>query len=255
MSIGIFDSGLGGLTVLKEIIQKFPEQDIIYFGDTARLPYGDKSPDTIVRFAIENATFLNSFGIQTLIVGCNSVSAYAINPLRKRFSFPIIDVVEPAVKCVQSKKIAVLGTKATIRSGIYQSKIQEKIPGAEVTSVACPLFVPLVEENFLSHPATKMIIQEYLRPVKEKGVDTVILGCTHYPLLASMIQEELGEGVNLLSSASACAGEVANHLPKVKSSLSEKGIRKYYVSDDPIKFQKMGQQFLGVPIQEVKLVP
>ena len=256
--IGIFDSGLGGLTVMRQVIKALPYENVIYFGDTARVPYGDKSPETIVRYSFENTSFLLSHQIKLLLVACNTASAYAIKELRQQFSLPIIDVIEPAVrKAIQitkNQRIAVLGTRATTHSGIYQKRILEKLPSAEVFSIACPLLVPLVEENFHSHPATRMIIQEYLSPLKKQGVDTVILGCTHYPLLFERIREEFGGDVTLLDSASACASEVVAQLEKIrlKTNLTTAGKHKYFVSDSPQKFRQVGENFLGVPIEKVE---
>ncbi|MFQ5728778.1 MAG: glutamate racemase [Waddliaceae bacterium] len=256
-AIGIFDSGLGGLTVMKQAIKVLPNENFIYFGDTARVPYGDKSPETIIRYSFENAAFLLSHNIKLLLVACNTASAYAIKDLQQQFSLPIVDVIEPAVQqavqITDNRRIAILGTRATINSGIYQKRIQEKLPFAEVFSIACPLLVPLVEENFHSHPATRMIIQEYLTPLKKQGVDTVILGCTHYPLLLELIREKLRD-VTLLDSASACANAVVEQLEKEKltTNLITEGKRKYYVSDSPERFRQVGENFLGIPIEKVE---
>ncbi len=245
--------------MMRQAIQALPHEHFIYFGDTARVPYGDKSHDTIVRYSIENTSFLLSHKIKLLVVACNTASAYAIEHLRQKFSIPIIDVIEPAVEqAVQQtkeQKIAVLGTKATISSGIYQKRIAEKLPKAEVLSLACPLLVPLVEENFLTHPATRMILREYLLPVKEHRIDTLILGCTHYPLLSDLIDEELGGSVTILNSAQACTKEVVERLERehLKTDLFLKGKREYYVSDDPEKFRGVGESFLGISIDRVEL--
>lgn len=256
--LGIFDSGVGGLTVLKRVLEKLPYEDIIYLGDTARLPYGDKSPQAITRFSLQNASFLTSHSIKLLVVACNTASAYAVEDLRERFSIPIIDVIEPAVKCAveitQSKKIAVLGTRATINSKVYQNKIKHAIPNAEVVSLACPLFVPLVEEEFLSHPATAMIVHEYLKPILSREIDTVILGCTHYPILTPLIRHELGESVHIIDSASVCADKIFEELKKknLYGSSLEKGTKMYYASDDIEKFRRLGKKFLGTPLEFVE---
>lgn len=259
LPIGIFDSGLGGLTVLRKLVELLPHEDFLYFGDTARVPYGNKSPETIVRYSKENTDFLLSRGVKMIVVACNTASAHAVIDLQDTYGVPVVDVIEPAVALAaavtRSKRIAVLGTQATIISGIYPQKIKKSLPTAEVISVACPLFVPLVEEGFISHPATRLIASEYLKPVKSAGVDTVILGCTHYPMMQQRIEEELGGGVAVLDSASACAAKVLETLERlrIKRSPLQKGKRKYYVSDDTIKFQCLGEKFLGYPLEEVEL--
>lgn len=256
--LGIFDSGIGGLTVLKKVLEELPYEDTIYLGDTARVPYGDKSPQAIVRFSLQNASFLVSHAVKLLVVACNTASAYAVEDLRERFSVPVIDVIEPAIKCAvemtETKKIAVLGTRATINSGIYCDKIKKQLPDAEVISLACPLFVPLVEEEFLSHPATALIVHEYLEPIMRRGIDTVILGCTHYPMLLPLIEHELGGEVNIIDSASVCAKSIVEELEKkkLKRNLLQKGKRKYYASDDIEKFRRLGKNFLGIPIECVE---
>lgn len=256
--IGIFDSGLGGLTVMRELIQTLPNEDFIYFGDTARVPYGSKSSDTIVRYAMENASFLLSKDVKMLVVACNTASAYAIDALRQEFAVCIEGVIKPAVQAIsltKCQRIAVLGTTATILSGVYQRKIQEYLPNAQVIPIACPLFVPLIEENFLEHPATRLIIKEYLKPIKEKEVDTVVLGCTHYPLLSDLIREEIGEKVVILDSATSCAQRVIDQLEvgQLRNKHLQKGEKKYYVSDDPKRFRTLGEDYLGIPIEQVKL--
>lgn len=259
-SIGIFDSGLGGLTVLREIMRSLPQEHITYFGDTARVPYGNKSQETILRYSSENTSFLVSHQIKMLVIACNTSSAYAIENLRQQFSIPIIDVIDPTVQMAAQKtktqRIAVLGTKGTVKSGVYERKIQELLPAAEVISIACPLFVPLVEENFLSHPATALIIREYLQPVIDANVDVLILGCTHYPLLIAEIQKAVGDKVHILDSASTTAKRVSEELNKyqIKSDLNQEGRRNYFVSDDPEKFQRLGESFLGIPIRRVVLL-
>jgi glutamate racemase len=256
--LGIFDSGIGGLTVLKKVLEELPHEDIIYLGDTARLPYGDKSPSAIVRFSLQNASFLASHAIKLLVVACNTASAYAVNTIREKHPLPVIDVIEPAVehavKMTSTKKIAVLGTRATINSRIYPQKINERLTGAEVVSLACPLFVPLVEEGYQSHPASALIIKEYLKPIISREFDRVILGCTHYPILLSQIQEELGKDVTIIDSASVCAKKVVEALEKqnLKKNVLHKGNRKYYASDDTDKFRRLGKHFLGLPIENVE---
>ncbi|NGX58357.1 MAG: Glutamate racemase 1, partial [Chlamydiae bacterium] len=251
--IGIFDSGLGGLTVMKELIKALPNEDIIYFGDTARVPYGNKSAETVIRYSMEISQFLIEHEIKLLVVACNTASAYALNHIQNEVDIPVVGVIDPgafrAVMITENQNLAVLGTTATINSGAYQSAILSYCPGAEVWTIPCPLFVPLVEENFLYHEATKLIIREYLSPLQDKQIDTVLLGCTHYPMMKTLIQEELGAHVNIVDSASSCAQKVSDLLND-ENLLNEKRSSEYrfYVSDDPVKFQQAGSQFLGLPI-------
>jgi glutamate racemase len=258
-AIGIFDSGIGGLTVMREIMKRLPHENLIYYGDTARLPYGDKSKEVITRYSMENTIFLMEQNIKLLVVACNTASALALEKLQRIFNIPILGVIEPgaenAVKTSKNKNIAVLGTKGTIKSGVYQREIEKKMPQAKVISIACPLFVPLVEERFFHHPAAGLIIKEYLFPLKDHQVDTVLLGCTHYPLLKQRIMEELLEEVSVVDAAFTCALKVAEIL---KQSQLENGSSthpeyQYFVSDDPIKFQSLGIDFLGMPIKNVIL--
>jgi glutamate racemase len=259
-SIGLFDSGIGGLTVMHQVIRSLPHENLIYFGDTARVPYGGKSRETILRYAIESSIFLMQQQIKMLIIPCNTVSAYALDSLRQIFNIPVIGVIEPgaekAVKTTREGRIAVLGTKATIQSGAYQKEIEKRMPGAYVLPIACPLFVPLVEEIFLSHPATKLIIKEYLQPLKKEKIDTLLLGCTHYPLLREAIQEEVGPDVTLVDSASTCAETVAAALQESRMANPGRGkpAYKFYVSDDPKKFKALGETFLGTPIDHVEAI-
>lgn len=255
--LGIFDSGVGGLTILRKVIDELPQENIVYLADTARIPYGDKSPQCIIRYSLENAAFLVSHSVKMLIVACHTSSAYSVSHLKEQHSISVIDVIDPAVdmaiQTTRNRKIAVLGTRATINSGIYRGKIIQKLPDAEVFSVACPLFVPLVEEDFLCHPATELIVREYMKVLTANHVDTVILGCTHYPLLLPLIQKELGKDVQVIDSALVCAKRVAQELDKQKitRSLLQKGKRKYYASDDTEKFRRLGESFLGIPIETV----
>jgi glutamate racemase len=257
-AIGIFDSGLGGLTVMKEIINRLPQESVIYFGDTARVPYGEKSAEAITRYSIENAIFLMEHNIKVLVVACNTASAFALKKLQKIFSIPIVGVIEPgverAISTTRNQNIAVLGTTGTIRSGVYQKEIENKMPNGQVISISCPLFVPLVEEKFFHHPATRLIIKEYLTPLKEQKVDTVLLGCTHYPLLKYLIMEELEKGIMIVDSASTCADKVAAILQthQLFNELQQKPTHRYFVSDDPKKFQLLGQDFLGASIDYVE---
>lgn len=260
-AIGIFDSGIGGLTVMKEITMLLPHENIVYFGDTARVPYGAKSPETIIRYSIENTNFLLKQNIKVLVIACNTASAYAMQRIEKLLNIPMIEVIEPgaekAVEMTKNKRIAVLGTRATIQSGAYQKKIQSKLEGSFILPISCPLFVPLVEEDFISHPAAKMIIKEYLAPLKKENIDTVLLGCTHYPLLKEMIQEEVGLSVEVVDSASVLAEKLKSLLmvEKLHNDVLSAAFHNYYVSDDPDKFASLGSKFLGCQLKNVSLTP
>jgi len=258
-AIGMFDSGLGGLTVMHQLVQALPNEEVIYFGDTARLPYGDKSPETIIRYSIENAIFLIEQKIKMLVVACSTATSHALDHLQQTFNIPIIGAIEPgaeqATKTSKNERIAVLGTKGTISSRSYEKALLARNPKAYVLPIACPLFVPLVEEHFVKHPAAQLIVHEYLKVIKDHRIDTLILGCTHYPLLKNLIAAEVGEHITIIDSAAACATYAA-------SLLSDKGLlrhssevvqHRYFVSDDPHRFQMLGREFLGLPIDHVHL--
>ena len=210
--IGIFDSGLGGLTVARAIMEQLPGYDIIYLGDTARTPYGPKSPETVIRYAIQNTDFLLGRGAKIIVVACNTASSVATDPLGQQFDVPIFEVVTPAVELSinVSKKssIGVIGTRATINSGVYERRIKERLSDAKVYSAACPLLVPLVEEGWMKKPETRMIVKKYLHPLKVRQIDTLILGCTHYPLLKKTIQHKIGKRVNIIDSSDAIAEKI-----------------------------------------------
>lgn len=265
-SIGVFDSGVGGLTVMKELISVLPNESIVYFGDTARLPYGNKSPETIIKYSLENAEFLLEKEIKALVVACNTSTAYALGHLRELLNIPVIGVIEPgakrAVSVTQNKHIVILGTKATINSQAYEREIKALLPGAVVTSIACPLFVPLVEERFVDHPAARLVAEEYFQRLEALDYDTVLLGCTHYPILRNLIQQVLKPDVNIVDSALTCAETVKQILGMkgMLNSLKEQNpaqgvhgaVYRFYVSDDTEKFRLMGCDFLGRPISHVE---
>jgi glutamate racemase len=255
--IGMFDSGLGGLTVMKALKKASPYENIIYFGDTARVPYGGKSRETIIRYSVENAIFLMEQNIKVLVIACNTASSHAAQKLKTIFNIPVVDVIEPgaerAVQVTQNKRIAILGTKATINSGAYTAAIQKRLPGAFILPIACPLFVPLVEEQFLHHPATLLVIKEYLKPILEAKIDTVLLGCTHYPVLKPLIEKELGPHIHIVDSATTCADSIA-HLLKEKNlaQTSREPAYNFFVTDDPDKFKHLGKEILGESIAHVE---
>lgn len=258
--IGIFDSGVGGLTVAAEVMNTLPAEDIIYFGDIARTPYGSKSQETVRRFSIEIAEFLIKQGVKMIVVACNTASSLALGTLKERFSLPIIGVIEPgvlkAIKSTKSKRIGVIGTQATISSNAYPEAIKTADPTILVISQSCPLFVPLVEEGWLEHEVTKLVAEEYLTPLKENQIDTLILGCTHYPFLKGIIQAVMGDEVVLVDSAV----EVAEETKKVLSQ--NNGLRqqnpnpayKFYVSDASAKFVEVGKRLLGNELRVVTQV-
>lgn len=246
--IGIFDSGLGGLTALKEIRRLFPGEELVYFGDTGRVPYGPRSPETIRKYAMQDLRFLTSFPIRAAVVACGTVSTTSLGALRKAFDIPIIGVVEgaadAAVEATVNHKIAVIGTAATIRSGAFPRAIVERLPDAEVISAACPLFVPLVENGFISDddPVTALVCKKYLAPVLESGADTLILGCTHYPIIAGAISRAL-PGVKLISTGKEAAKSLKKLFPEPSSTVVPAPIR-YFVSDDTAGFISTASLFL-----------
>ncbi len=253
-SIGIFDSGVGGLTVVKEIIKMHPEYNIIYFGDTARLPYGPKSPDTILRYAREIICYLQSHNVSSIVIACNTATAFALEKLQKEVSCPLIGVVSPGAKKAAASssngRIGVLATKGTVASDIYKKEIQSHRPEATVFQVACPLFVPLIEEGLTEHPATQMIIKEYLDSLKKEKPDTILLGCTHYPLLMEHLQKFFGPETHIINSAETCAMELKK-FPDKKNTIMTKPKYTFYVSDSPEDFLKSSRRFLGIEIPEV----
>ena len=246
--IGVFDSGIGGLTVVDALAKSLPNETIYYVGDTARVPYGNKSKRRIQQYALEITNWLNEKDCKIIIVACNTVSALALKYLSSIFSIPIIGVIEPGVskgiQMNQNNKIAVLGTSATIRSNAYGKKIKRAKPKTLVISQACPLFVPLAEEGWTEGKIPMQIAAHYLDNIKQEGVDTVILGCTHYPLLKRTISRTLGEKVNLVDSGDAVVKNVISTLEKIKGFSSRKnGKIKYYVTDDPSLFDDVSRTF------------
>ena len=258
--IGIFDSGIGGLTVLRELRRELPLEDIVYFGDTAHLPYGTKSKETITKFSVDNVNFLESFGTKIVVVACNTASALSLETLKKGFSFPVIGVIEPgarqAVTKTKNGRIGVIGTKSTIGSGSYEVHLKKLDPDVKVYSEACPLFVPLVEEGWLEGEVVSKIARVYLAQLKSFGIDTLILGCTHYPLLSKVIQNTIGDKVKLVNSAEETAKETKQLLVKLKLSSPKKRDQEtqFYVSDEPEQFRVLGERFLGQPIHSVAKV-
>jgi glutamate racemase len=260
LPIGVFDSGLGGLTVMSAIMKALPNENIIYFGDTAHVPYGSKSKEVVIRYSLDIASFLASKKVKMIVIACNTASAVALEKLRSKFDVPIIEVIGPGAKAALSvtkcSRIGVIGTEGTIRSSSYTKAIKKLRPGAKVFAKACPLFVPLVEEGWLGHKVTKIIAQEYIKPLLKNKIDTLVLGCTHYPLIKTIIAGAAGKGVKLIDSAETAANEVLETLSGLGLSnrSSKKGRYEYFVSDIPQKFLEVACRFLGRTIKPVKKV-
>lgn len=258
--IGVFDSGLGGLTVVRELRRELPRESIVYFGDIARLPYGTKSGSQIRRFSLENTKFLLRQGIKALVIACNSSSSASYLFLKRRFSLPMVSVIEPAVEeCLQktrSGKVGVIGTSATIESRVYEEALHRQGKRIQVIAQSCPLFVPLVEEGWLDGGVTERVIEEYLRPLAQKRIDTLILGCTHYPLLTQKIRDFLGPEVTLIDSAGPTVRRLALLLEKKRLLYEGKRKPKFqiYTSDLPRNFIRVGEKFLGEKLPTVKVV-
>lgn len=256
-AIGIFDSGVGGLTVLGEIMKALPQEDTIYLGDTARVPYGTKSPETVIRFARQITAFLVKKDIKLLVVACNTASAVALEVLQAEFPIPIVGVIEPgaqrATEVTRSGKVGVIGTAGTIRSSAYTKAIKRINPEIEVVTTACPMFVPLAEEGWVDNEVARLTAITYLRDMKSHGVDTLVLGCTHYPLLKGIIAEVMGEGVTLVDSAAETAKTVKAILARSNELRPEleQGNHHFYVTDVPAGFIRVGNRFLGSAFGDV----
>lgn len=257
-AIGVFDSGVGGLTVFKEISSLLPEENLIYLGDTARVPYGTKSVTTVQRYAEEAAGFLVDQGIKLLVVACNTASAVALPVLRQKFNLPVIGVIEPgARKAAQSRnqRVGVIGTEGTINSGRYPEAILKLLPDAQIFTAACPLFVPLAEEGWAEHEIARLTASEYLQDLIAAQVDTLVLGCTHYPLLRRTLRQVVGERVMLVDSAEETAKTVAEMIANKDLVRSENGgLRQFFVTDIPTRFERVGRSFLGAELDEVSQV-
>jgi len=250
--IGIFDSGVGGMTVARAIEHICPGYPLIYFGDIARTPYGSKSPDTIVEYSCRNTDFLLEHGATVILIACNTAASTASEDLRNRYSVPILDVITPAARkaaaVTKNNRIGIIGTRATIRSGVYEQRIQANKKGCKVFSRACPLLAPLVEEGWLNKRETKMILRRYLHPLRTRQIDTLVLGCTHYPLLSSLIQSRIGKRVQLIDSSI----EVALHLktflethPHIADMLQQDAPSHFFVSDSTEPVRQLADRIFG----------
>ncbi len=258
-AIGVFDSGVGGLTVFKEIMRLLPAEELIYLGDTARVPYGTKSPPTVVRYALEAASFLAERGVKMLVVACNTASSFALLDLKERFSIPVIGVIEPgargAAALTRNKRVGVIGTEGTVKSGAYTRAIHAIDPDIEIFSAPCPLFVPLAEEGWAEHQVAHLAAREYLAPLLAQGIDTLVLGCTHYPLLKQTLRSVLGDGVMLVDSAEETARVVAASLEADgRLRAAPCGAHRFFVTDVPTRFERVGGAFLGTPLEAVEQV-
>src|SRR5262249_37577980 len=256
--IGVFDSGFGGLTVLRELRKALPGADYLYFGDTAHLPYGAKSVRTVAKYAIASAHFLEQHGIEMLVVACNTATALALDDIRAAVNVPVVGVVEPgserAAQISRTKNVAVIATEATVSSHAYRKALQRL--GLEATETACPLFVPLVEEGWVEHPVTERVAHIYTDEVFHDGArdaDVLLLGCTHYPLIRPLLRRIVPTRVEIVDSAESTAASVAAMLGK-DCGQGKPGSLRCYATDSTEKFARLGSRFLGCPIQDIKLV-
>jgi glutamate racemase len=256
--IGIFDSGLGGLTAARELFRALPAESLVYFGDTARLPYGSKSRETVTRFSLEIAAFLVRQNIKVLLVACNTASSHALETLSQRLSIPVVGVIEPAIRtAVQASphgRIGVIGTLGTVGSGSYQRALEQVAPGASVIARACPLLVPLIEEGWLDHDVTRQVASEYLAELRKADLESLILGCTHYPLIAPLIADLMGPAVTLVDSGAEAARAVAILLEERGQLAQGTPSHRFFVSDEPRQFKRIAQSFLGRELPQTTVV-
>jgi glutamate racemase len=256
-TIGVFDSGFGGLTVLRELLHVLPGVDYLYFGDTARLPYGAKSAHTVARYAISSTRFLEDHGAELLVIACNTATALALDDIRAASKVPVIGVVEPgahrAAEISKTGKAAVIATEATISSHAYQKALAQR--GVAATEKACPLLVPLVEEGWVEHPVTEQVAHIYMDEIFGNGAreaDVLVLGCTHYPLIRSLLRRVVPPEVQIVDSAESTAREVATHLNNCESA--REGTLHCFATDSVEKFRRLGGRFLGRPIENIELI-
>ena len=258
--IGVFDSGLGGLTGVRELRKRLPHEEIIYFGDTGRVPYGSRSPETILQYARQDVAFLLSKNVKCIMAACGTVSSTYPAAEAAKLPVPYLGVVDAAAReaafATRNRRIGVIGTAATIRSRSYEKLLRQLVPGVEITAQACPLFVPLVEEGWLDHPVTRLTAEEYLKTVLVEEVDTLVLGCTHYPLLKPLLADVAGPGVQLVDSAVTTAQATAATLERLGllNPPAAETYYRYFVTDIPLKFQTIGERFLGRSIQQLEMV-
>ncbi|HVE84058.1 MAG TPA: glutamate racemase [Myxococcales bacterium] len=257
--IGVFDSGVGGLTVLRALMARLPGESTVYLGDTARVPYGTKSADVVTRYSVRNAQLLLEQDIKLLVVACNTASAVALPALAERLEIPVLGVIEPGAKAAAARsrngRVGVIGTQGTVRSGAYQRALEAARPGVQVLARACPLFVPLAEEGWTQGEVPRLVAQRYLAEFAGAGVDTLVLGCTHYPLLRGVIAEVMGPSVALVDSAEATAEAAAELLrSRGETRSSPAPQHRYFLTDVPERFVDVAARFLGQPVQAVEQV-
>ncbi len=258
--LGVFDSGVGGLTVVRALMDVLPNESIVYLGDTARLPYGSKSPETIRKFAVEDTQFLLSKGVKAIVIACNTATAHALPLLQSKFQLPVIGVLEPGVEAALAdpncQRVGIIGTSGTIKSCAYQHALAMRRPDLQIEAVATPLLVPVIEEDWIEHPAAKMIVREYLKPLMKHGMDTLVLGCTHYPLLKPLLAKILNNRVRLVDSALVCAEQV-------KAMLRERGLLRVakskpkldiFLTDLSEQFESLAKRFLRADFGKVQRV-
>lgn len=258
-AVGVFDSGVGGLTVLRALQQRLPAEQLLYLGDTARVPYGTKSAPRVVRYALEAAQFLVEKGVKLLVVACNTASAVALPALQRCLQVPVVGVIEPgaaaAIDATHNHRIGVIGTEGTMQSGAYQTALQRLSPQSHVVGAACPLFVPLAEEGWHEHDVARLAAREYLQPLLAANIDTLVLGCTHYPLLKGTLTQLLANPVRLVDSAEATAQAVAEilwaHNYQCEPAVSKPEGPRFYVTDVPDRFARVGSIFLGYELPQV----
>ncbi len=250
--IGVFDSGIGGLTVLREIWDKCPNESTVYFGDNSRAPYGTKSRSTVIKYSLQNMRFLESKNVKMIVIACNTASAYAYDELKAKSRVPVIEVVTPgadaACRATKSGKIGIIATGATVSTGVYSKAIYARakelgMEDIDITSRACPLFVSLAEEGWWNTEVTRLVAREYLKPIKDAGVDTLVMACTHYPLLTEVISEVMGDGVTLVNTGKATAKVVKEALKGMEGSGDS--VKEFYTSDEPEMFESVASPFLG----------
>ena len=258
--IGVFDSGVGGLTVVRAIEQRLPDESLVYLGDTARIPYGVRSAATIERYALECASFVQSRGVKAIVIACNTASALAANYLRGKFELPITGVIRPgsrrAVEKTRNGHIGVIATEATVSSGAYERAMLAIRSGLKITSRACPLFVPLAEEGWQNHAVTRQVAEEYLGELKSSGVDTLVLGCTHYPILRPVIEQTMGDHISYVDSGETVADEIAKMLEE-RDLICKDGlprVEEFYVTDSAERFRRVAERFLGRTLESVDTV-
>src|SRR5262245_43813526 len=258
--IGIFDSGVGGLTVFRAIRERLPNESLTYLGDTARIPYGTRSVNTVQRYASEDAAFILSSNIKLLVIACNTASALAGERLAAECPVPIVGVIQPgarrAARATRNRKVGVIATEATVSSGAYERAMRSVRDDLEVGSRACPLFVPLAEEGWTDHPVTRQVAEEYLGSIRSQQVDTLVLGCTHYPLLRPVIEQTMLPGTIFVDSGEAVADEVAEMLEQrgLTRTSVEPPSERFYVTDFAVRFRRVAELFLGRPLEQVETV-